>query len=151
MELAIRLSEEQARHTWFDDDLTLDPTFEPQFSDSDIAEAQRLRVALGADIAYGTDDLPRRADFPEIAKFLAAHAELARFGEIDRKSVSGEIPYMSSGHETGLRDAREMKVWLEKFNSHFQGDSGLRNVDGHKSNLYEMAIFLKASGFQIYT
>lgn len=122
MELATRVLEERPRHAWFEDELTLDPKFKPRFDD-DVAEMRRLRAMLGADIAYTADDLPRIDAFPQIARILAAHGELARLGEIDGRAGSGEILYMSIDGDAGLRQAQEMKEWLEDFRTQFEGIS----------------------------
>ena len=100
--------------------LTLDPGFEPRFGDADMAEMRKLRAALGADIVYRADDLPKRAAFPEIAVVLAAHGELARIQEIEEKYGSGEILFVSATGEDDIWNAREMKEWLVEFEGSFE-------------------------------
>jgi very-short-patch-repair endonuclease len=120
MELAARVFDERPRHMWFEDELALDPKFESQFDDADVAEMRRLRAVLGTDIAYAADDLPKLAAFPQMATILAIHGELARMGEIDGRVGSGELLYMSIGAEVGLPEAHETKQWLENFHAWFE-------------------------------
>lgn len=114
MDLARLVSEDRARHSWFDDQLTLVAKFEPQFSDADIAEVQTLRSQLGNNLIHRTDGLPNPASLPDLPRILAAHGELARINEIDSLSDSGEIPFMSL-EEVGLNHARAVKGWLDEF------------------------------------
>ena len=114
MNLARLVTDDRARHSWFDDQLTLATRFEPQFTDSDIAEIQALRSQLGCDLIYSIEDLPNPASLPDLPLVLAAHGEVARIYEIDSRSDSGEIPFMSL-EQVGLDHAREVKGWLDEF------------------------------------
>jgi very-short-patch-repair endonuclease len=120
MELATRVAAERGRHPWLEDKLTLDERFEPAFGDAEVSEIERLRATLERDILYQRSDLPRRAELPELPRILAAHGELARIGEIERRTATGAVPLMLFEGEAAIDEARATKAWLEDFAERFE-------------------------------
>ena len=108
MELAQLVIDEQARHSWFQDQLTLDKCHEPLFGHADIDEARALRRHLSRDLVYDVETLPDSTKLPEVAQIVAAQGELARVDEIERAAQAGNIPYINPDLET----ARRLRDWV---------------------------------------
>jgi hypothetical protein len=117
MELAKAVAEQRAIHGWFPDSLTFDPQYAAKFTDADIDEAQRLRRLLSSDLCYETNALPDPDALPELARVIAAHAELSRVQEIEAASGSGRIPYMKPDPDA----ARRLRDWIVGFDA-FMGE-----------------------------
>ena len=100
--------DEQARHSWFQDQLTLDKCHEPLFGHADIDEARTLRRHLSRDLAYDVETLPDSTKLPEVAQIVAAHGELGRVDEIERAAQAGNIPYINPD----LEIARRLRDWV---------------------------------------
>jgi hypothetical protein len=115
MELARLVVAERSSHEWLDDDLTLDPRFEPQFTDAAVSEMREIRRALKQDLIYSEADLPEPSRMPSLARVVAGHGGLIRAAELDARSAAGDVPYMPIGGEISLDHVREAKSWLEEF------------------------------------
>ena len=115
MELSAKVEAERAVHGWISDELAFGRAFEPQFTDADIDEARRIRVALGADIIYRADQLPDVATLPDISRVLAAHQVLVQEHRYEDRTTAGDLPIPSFGDHAGLDEARSLLAWLESF------------------------------------
>jgi len=112
MDLARLVVEERGVHQWLDDRLSLDPHFDPQFSDADVAEMSEIRRALKQDLVYGAAELPEPQHLPALARVVASHGELICSSDLDARATAGEIPHLQIGMDVSLDDARAMKSWL---------------------------------------
>jgi very-short-patch-repair endonuclease len=115
MELAKAVTEERPLHQWFDDQLTTEPKFEPQFDDAEMEEVRQLRRHHAGDLAYSVTDLPDPARLPELPRVLAAHSELIRINQIVGPIHSGEIPVMALEGTVGLEGAKQIRAWVAAF------------------------------------
>jgi very-short-patch-repair endonuclease len=102
------------RHDWLVDQLDMVSANHPRFSSADIAEARRLRVALGADIIYKAGALPAGSnDLPAVKAVLDAHhairdavarQELERDGGLIRPDLT----------DCGPGDLAKTLAWLDR-------------------------------------
>lgn len=141
MDLATRIEAERPLHTWFPDGLGLEPQFEPVFSSADIAEARRIRIELGADLAYTSNHLPRPGELPDVPRLLAAHTSLARERAADAKVAEGDLPYISFGAAAGVEDARALHAWIEEV---AEWTEGINPPDLWLMDLYRLLTGVKA-------
>ncbi len=114
MALAAVVEDERAAHAWFPDQLDMDERCDARFEAADIADARAIRAALGADIAYPTDQLPRADILPDVPRLLAVHQALARQQVSKARAEGGELPLVSASGAT-TDDARSLLDWLRLF------------------------------------
>jgi hypothetical protein len=136
MQLAQPIAAQRERHRWFQDELTLGKEHEPQFGDIEIDEARTLRCLLCRDLAYDSETLPVLQRLPELARIIAAHAELRRVDEIETAARAGEIPYMNPDVDT----ARPLRDWVVAF------DSFMREIANERwlLDVYHLLLGVKA-------
>lgn len=140
MDLASRVKVEQPLHAWFPEAITTASPFEPQFGHAEIAEAKRLRRELGRDIVYASGEIPDPASLPNLPRLLAAHAALVHDREMDARSTSGELPYVSFGPGAGLEEARRLHAWLDALATWAEE---VGSADPWLVNLYRMLVGAK--------
>ena len=115
MSLAKTVADERPQHLWFDDKINLTVQYELQFTNEDIIQIRELRRNNARDLVYKTCALLNLALLPELPQVLAAHGELVRINEIEHRSNSGEIPFMSLEGRVGLEEAKKASEWLRQF------------------------------------
>jgi very-short-patch-repair endonuclease len=135
MELARWVISRREEYGWFSDHVTLEPRYEPQFTSAEIDEVRVLRRLLCNDLIYDTDTLPEPDTLPDLARVIAAHAELGRIGELESATKSGEIPHM----QPDLPTARSLRNWVVGF-ADFMGE--VRN-EPWLVDLYHLLLGLK--------
>ncbi|MEI7774408.1 MAG: AAA domain-containing protein, partial [Verrucomicrobiota bacterium] len=139
MSLAKAVADERHLHLWFDDKINLTVQYEPQFTNEDIIQIRELRRNHSGDLVYQTESLPDPALLPELPQILAAHGELVRLHEIEGRSNSGEIPFMSLKGRVGLEEAKKASEWLGQFTEML----GEMEADRWLFDIYQLLIGLK--------
>lgn len=119
MDLAKRIAEHRSHHIWFEDEISLASRYEPNFTNSEVAEMRAIRKKLGRDLVYGLDDIPACGNLPEIARVVNAHGELGRLREIESQYTSSDAPIMLLHDAEAIAEAREMQEWLAQFATFF--------------------------------
>ena len=76
---------------WPEDPVSIDPGFQPQFTDADIVRLRKARREVSSDIDYFGCTLPLVAAFPDSRELLRAHQDLSRFTDLQSKIDSGEV------------------------------------------------------------
>lgn len=79
-------------HAWFPDLLSLDSSFEPQFTDAQIMRLRVIRRELGSDLNYAGQNLPDLSSLPDVPALRRMHERLAQAKVIDKALLSGDIP-----------------------------------------------------------
>lgn len=91
MELAEQVTNEKSNHDWLPDKLGTSPDFNPQFTDSDIAEIREARRALGKDIAYVEKLIPASQNLPDSAQIVAIHDDLVTSSKLAENAQNQNI------------------------------------------------------------
>ena len=112
MELVTSVETDRSRYTWFPDQLTLHPRFEPAFSDEDLERVATLRSQLGKDIIYPADKLPQPDILPDTAQILAIHNSFVLEQELADQSCDTLFLSVVNASEN---DVRTSATWLEEF------------------------------------
>lgn len=92
---------------WFDDGISIEKIFEPQFTDDDIRALREARRFLGADLYYLDCRLPELSALPDVREVLQAHQNLTRLAELEEQVDAGEIPHLANLSDETFRAAQE--------------------------------------------
>ncbi len=147
MDLAKVVAEERDRHAWFPDASSAAHLREPSFTESDIADLQRLRRRLAGDLPYSVGALPTTAALPPLASVVAAHGELARINEIEGRESTGDIPFMVIGDSVGLDHARRTLSWLRDL----KGFMDEVSLESWAYDIYQILVGVKRIEDQLQT
>jgi hypothetical protein len=115
MDLAGEIEATRSRHSWLPDEVSSEPSCDPQFTDKDIEEAREIRKQLAADIIYQSKDLPDPGDLPDIPGILSVHQALVREHDYGSRTAKGDLPIPSFAGGMSEEDARSLLDWLESF------------------------------------
>jgi very-short-patch-repair endonuclease len=97
-----------AWHSWFDDEVTLQPQHAPPLTDDEAGRLRDARRRLGADLAYATARVPAVADLPTASEVGELHELLSRIKEIEDAVASGEVLPLTATTPDVLQSAREL-------------------------------------------
>ena len=101
IDVAVIVAANRMEMEWFPDNLTIDNTHRPQFTNSDISALRDARRILGADIKYIGVKLPVIDEFPGTATLLQVHRDLSRLSELSKREDEGGVPSLiNSARET---------------------------------------------------
>jgi len=89
---AVQVATNSRELDWFDDLISIDLTFNPRFTEADVARLREARHVLGKNIDYLDTNLPLIAAFPDSRELLQAHQDLSRSVELQAKVDKGEVP-----------------------------------------------------------
>jgi very-short-patch-repair endonuclease len=108
MELAEQVMSDQAGHSWFKDTLGLTDEFNPQFTDTDIAEIREVRRFLGKDIIYIGKTVPVVEDLPDSALVAAIHNDLTASLRLSEDARYENIALLAASLENSVERAKAL-------------------------------------------
>jgi very-short-patch-repair endonuclease len=120
MKLAQLVADAKPVHAWFPDKLTPILNQKPDFDATHIDNARALRSALGVDLQYPTHAIQAVQDFPSLQKIVDAHEQLQNYKAKQRALQTGDLPIMSTDHESALDEARNLKEYLEGLRNFYE-------------------------------
>ena len=97
-----------AWHSWFDDEVTLQPQHAPSLSDDEAGRLRDARRRLGADLVYANARVPVVDDLPTASHVGELHDLLSRIKEIEDAVASGEVLPLAATTPDVLQFARQL-------------------------------------------
>lgn len=98
--------------SWFDDPISVEPKFRPNFTDADIVRLREARRDLAKDLDYLHCKLPIVAAFPESRELLRAHQDLARLVELQAQVDSGEVSLLADASKETFEAAQRLSTQI---------------------------------------
>ena len=102
-----------ARHAWFDDTLSLDPSHAPPVSISEVAQAREARRKLGEDLKYANFKIPSSIALLPAADIGVLHNVLVDIRNIEEAEAKGGLIPLRATTPEILAQARSMLVVVE--------------------------------------
>lgn len=115
MDLARKIEVQRPAFSWLEDQLGIGQEYEPRFGDDDIRQVRALRRRLDGDLEYPLDALPDPGNLPDLARVMAAHADLAEIERLQAASRSEEWPYIAASGDDTFQRAAGLRAWLADF------------------------------------
>ena len=97
-----------AWHTWFDDEVTLEPKHAPPLSDDEAGRLRDARRKLGADLVYVNARVPVIEELPGGTQVGELHELLSRIKEIEDAVANGEVLPLAATTPDVLELARQL-------------------------------------------
>ena len=97
-----------AWHTWFDDEVALDPKHAPPLSDEEAGRLRDARRKLGADLVYVNARVPVIEELPGGTQVGELHELLSRIKEIEDAVANGEVLPLAATTPDVLELARQL-------------------------------------------
>lgn len=98
---------------WLDEEISIAPTFRPQFSDEDVRILREARRVLGEDLNYLGCRLPDFSKFPELRDLLETHQNLAQLAELEDRVDSGDLPSLAGSSPEIFKATQVVLLKLE--------------------------------------
>ncbi|MBV8803566.1 MAG: AAA family ATPase, partial [Sinobacteraceae bacterium] len=80
-----------AWHSWFDDEVTLEPQHAPPLTDDEAARLRDARRRLGADLVYANTRIPSVDELPTPVEVGELHELLSKIKEIEDAVANGQV------------------------------------------------------------
>ena len=93
-------------HSWFDDEVTLDPEHAPPLSDDEAGRLRDARRRLGPDLVYANSRIPSVEELPTPVEVGALHDLLSKIKEIEDAVANGQVLPLSATTSDVLVAAR---------------------------------------------
>ena len=97
-----------AWHTWFDDEVSLEPKHAPPLSDEEAGRLRDARRKLGADLVYVNARVPVTEELPTGTQVGELHELLSRIKEIEDAVANGEVLPLAATTPDVLELARQL-------------------------------------------
>ena len=97
-----------AWHTWFDDEVSLEPKHAPPLSDDEAGRLRDARRKLGADLVYVNARVPVTEELPTGTQIGELHELLSRIKEIEDAVANGEVLPLAATTPDVLELARQL-------------------------------------------
>jgi very-short-patch-repair endonuclease len=78
-------------HSWFDDEVTLDPEHAPPLTDDEAGRLRDARRRLGPDLIYANSRIPSVEELPSPVEVGALHDLLSKIKEIEDAVANGQV------------------------------------------------------------
>ncbi len=114
MDLAKLVINDQCNHEWLQDELGASTEFNPQFSDTDIANIRTARRTLGEDIIYVDKHIVNHQDMIDIAHIVAIHDDLSMSAQIAKDAKQNQVPPLAVSAEKSVDRAKALIPPLNK-------------------------------------
>ena len=101
-----------AWHTWFDDEVALDPKHAPPLSDEEAGRLRDARRKLGADLVYVNARVPVIDQLPTGVQVGELHELLSRIKEIEDAVANGEVLPLAAATPDVLESARQLSTQI---------------------------------------
>ncbi len=134
MELAQNIVTQRNQHDWLPDELGPGKDFNPQFSDTDIAEIREARRTLGKDITYVASILPSTSDLLDTAQIAAIHEDLVTAARLGEQATSENLPPLSVTVDNAVERAKAILPQINELLSamdDFENSTWLRTFFDH--------------------
>lgn len=86
----------------FPDQLGIESSFKPQFTNNEVTELKKVRLNLGDDLYYLYKNIPDITDFPDINKIKQLHKDLIYVNESQIAEAQGELPSLIDDSENTI-------------------------------------------------
>lgn len=103
----------EEKHTWFDDELSLDTSNAPPLSSADAAQLREARRRLGEDLVYVTSRIPVRDGLLPATDVGRLHEVLVDMRSIEAAEADGGLLQLRAATPEVLEAARQMLVQVE--------------------------------------